>query len=221
MDLDERELAERIAAREAASEEKKTARIEDQSKDFGVKYAESGFPEFKEYATEAERLFAKYPSGLPGVGIAAGRVPRRFTSEDGKLLRTVSGQMLLAYKKSVTGLGSSAKEDEAIRNATGLIQTGDDESLKLGVKVLKTVMDAKEAALKAGYKQEAVDAVIARLPSPGRGVVPTTPAPPRATAGKPVGGKPERHPVRRVPSKDRKWMRLEYSDGTSEVVPNG
>lgn len=202
MDLDERKLAESIAAREQAAADKKTARTEDQSKEFGVKYAESGFPEFKDQYDKAQSVFTKYPKSLPGVGIAAGRVPTRFTSADGKVLRAVAGQMLLSYKKSVTGLGSSEKEDEAIRNATGLIQTGDDDSIRMGVSLLKDVMDAKEKALQAGYKQEAVDAVIARLPRPGKASATTpTPAPTRSEVGNSAGA------VRKQYSKSRNRTR--------------
>lgn len=207
MDLDERELAERIAAREAAATAKETARVEDQSKEFGVKYAEGGFPEFKDQYAKAQQIFAKYPKGLPGVGIAAGRVPRRFTSEDGKMLRSVFGQMMLSYKKSVTGLGSSQKEDDAIRDATGLVQTGDDESMRMGVSILKDVMDAKENALQAGYKQEAVDAVVSRLnrSAPTNRKTPSTPVPPKTG------------PRRKRDKSGQLWE--EQPDGSAKKVP--
>lgn len=235
MDLDERALAERIAAREQAATAKATARVEDQSKEYGNKYAESGLPEFKDQYAKAQSIFGKYPDSLPGVGFASGRMPRRFTSSDAKLLRTVAGQMLLSYKKSVTGLGSSAKEDEAIREATGLVQTGDDESLKLGVSILKDVMDAKEAALKAGYKPEAVRTVEGRLSPGGARTEPVqqsqaAPRPSRTPAPKPakpaaaddkvriiLNGKPSRVPRANLEklkalAAEKKWT-LEIPNG--------
>lgn len=210
MSLDERKLAESIAAREQATEDKKTARIEDQSKEFGVKYAEGGFPEFKDQYAKAEAIFKKYPKSLPGVGIAEGRVPRRFTSEDGKMLRSVFGQMMLSYKKSVTGLGSSAKEDEAIRDATGLVQTGDDESMRMGVSILKDVMDAKENALQAGYKQEAVDAVISRISGTKPSAAPRVPV----SKGLPTGPDGQ-------PTLDEGSVRMTNPKGKVFKVPAG
>jgi hypothetical protein len=228
MDQEERLAWARInearEARETAATTRAGERVEDQASSYAAKYAESGLPEFYTLHGKAAALFEKYPKSLPGVGIAAGRVPRRFSSNDANTLRSVFGQMMLAYKQSVTGLGSSAKEDDAIREATGLVQTGDDDSLKLGVQILKDVMDAKGAALKATAPPAAVDLVGSRLPPPTAPEKATpTKSTPKDASNQPTSAPeaPARLPVKRTPSKDRKWMRIDYSDGTSETVPNG
>lgn len=210
--------------RDAAAAAKAKETTTSQAKDFGTAYAESGLPDFYEQFGKVNQIFTKYPKGkgLPGTGMVEGRLPDRLSSDDAKTLRYAANQMLLAYQKSVTGAGASDTEREAITKATGLLQSNDDASIRLGVSMLKEVMDAKLDALKAGYTPEAVEAVTGRLRAPPSAMKPAVSRPPPAASVLPKDstGQPTLEAPQRSPKDEAAlaWARAHPTDPRAATI---
>lgn len=188
------ELADRKEGRADAKATKAEENLDNQTKDFGKEVAGGGFPEFDKQHSAAEQVLSKFKGDLPGVGLVDGSVPDRFTSDEGKQLRYALNQMKLAYQKSITGAGASDAERAAIAKATGLMDSNDPASIRLGVKMMKGVMDERKAALEAAYKPEAVQTYNTRRTGSGKQAVPqpqgAAPSPgPEPEQRKAVGGK--------------------------------
>lgn len=99
-------------------------------------------------------------------------------------------------------------------------------SRKRGLAKMRTLRDQVgrrvDATARALKFRPTGDAQQPAKPTGGPQRVPVSKGLPTGPDGKPTLDTAHgRRPVRRVPSKDRKWLKIEYSDGTSEVVPNG
>lgn len=170
------QLAESRAARADAASQRDALRIEGQQlkqderaerqqKDLGTSFADSGAAGFYSKYDEATAIMSKYKDDLPGFGPLAGRVPDAATSDDGVKLRQAIGQMLAEYRKGITGAGMSNTEREEYARITGLVESGTEERVRLGVEALKQAMDARAQAMAGGYRQDVVEEYGKRVPA--------------------------------------------------------
>jgi hypothetical protein len=204
-------------ARETAAAAKKEEQVAGATERLGGELDKTGAPKFFEQYGEAQALLKKYPKDLPGLGRLDGRVPDEALSPDGRQLRFLVGQLLSEYRKGQTGAGMSDAERAEYGQITGLIYSGSDAAVKQGLDTLKRAMDARVAAIKGGFRPEAVSTYENRVPSI-KPKTPTTKRPPPAAPAQVAPSAPARRPVSETMSKDGTKKRVTYSDGSVEVV---
>lgn len=178
----------RISRERAASlmaGQKSTDTTEKQTKDFGEEIVKSGAPSFYVRYDVAKSLLSKYKGDLPGFGRIEGRLPDEAISTDGRELRQAVGQLLSEYRKGQTGAGMSDTERAEYGRITGLLQTGDEQSVRQGVDALKRAIDERVRATAGAYRPEAVRAYAERVPRVGAALA----LPPDA-AGQPTAETP-------------------------------
>lgn len=153
-----------------AAAEREQTRIEQQTRQLSEEFTKIDAPAFYEQFSQVDSIMRDNPSDLPGFGQLAGRLPDFATSKSGVQLRQAVGQMLAAYRKAVTGAGMSDAERAEYDRITGLVQSGDEASVREGVKLMKNAMDARIRAVAGGYRPEAVSTYGERVPSFARAV---------------------------------------------------
>lgn len=180
----DRQSRERAAALMAGQrqEDKTTA----QTKEFGEEIVKSGAPGFYARYDVATALLAKHKGDIPGFGRIEGRLPDEAISADGRELRQAIGQLLSEYRKGQTGAGMSDAERTEYGRITGLIQTGDEQSVRQGVDALKRAIDERVRATAGAYRPEAVKAYVERVPRVGAVLAPAAPGTQSAPAPAPV-----------------------------------
>jgi len=169
-DRDLRILLAEMAARERAEldakerERKQSDATDRQLEVLGKQYADSGAPDFYTQYNIAKGIIDANPTDLPGMGQGAGRLPDMFTSESGVKLRQAVGQMLASYQKVITGTGASDAERKNLTRITGLLESNDERSVRLGAEMLKAAMDNKIGALAGGFRPDVVETYAQRTP---------------------------------------------------------
>lgn len=156
---------ERAAALSAG--QRNAATTEAQTKEFGEEILKTGAPGFYERYDAATRILDRNKGDLPGFGRLEGRLPDDLISEEGRTLRQSIGQLLSEYRKGQTGAGMSDSERVEYGRITGLLQTGDEQSVRQGVEALKRAIDAKVRATAGGFRPEAVKTYAERVPRVG------------------------------------------------------
>lgn len=154
----------------AAAAERERTRIDQQTRQLGEDFTKIDAPAFYEQFSQVDKIMRDNPNDLPGFGQLAGHLPDFATSKPGVQLRQAVGQMLAAYRKAVTGAGMSDAERAEYDRITGLVQSGDEASVREGVKLMKNAMDARIRAVAGGYRPEAVSTYGERVPSFARAV---------------------------------------------------
>lgn len=153
-----------------AAAERERTRIEQQTRQLSEEFTKIDAPAFYEQFSQVDSIMRENPDDLPGFGQLAGRLPDFATNKSGVQLRQAVGQMLAAYRKAVTGAGMSDAERAEYDRITGLVQSGDEASVREGVKLMKNAMDARIRAVAGGYRPEAVSTYGERVPSFARAV---------------------------------------------------
>lgn len=146
---------------------KDTDTTEKQTKEFGEEVVKSGAPGFYSRLDEAQTLLERHKADIPGFGRLEGRLPDEAISDDGRALRQAVGQLLSEYRKGQSGAGMSDSERTEYGRITGLLQTGDEKSLRQGVEMLRTAFDERVRATAGGYRPDAVKAYTTRVPRIG------------------------------------------------------
>lgn len=136
------------------------ADVKDLSEDLG----KGGAPGFYQQVKTAKAIMAKHPKDLPGFGRLAGHLPDEAIEADGIDLRQSVGQMLAEYRKGVTGAGMSDAERAEYGRITGLIQSGNDDSVRVGVDTLVRAVDSRVASRMAGSNPQAAEEYGKRQP---------------------------------------------------------
>lgn len=187
--------------------QKQAERAEQQTRQFSETVGQSGAPNFYSQYASAKEIMDRNPSDLPGYGGVAGRLPDVLTSKEGVDLRQALGQMLAEYRKGVTGAGMSDAERSEYGQITGLLQSGDESSVRQGAARLRQAMDARLQAAAGGYRSDVVEEYGRRVPAVG------------AALGRGSGASPveARTVVDRIRMPDGKTVVL-YSDGSEEVT---
>jgi hypothetical protein len=145
-------------------QEREAVRSEQQVERLAKEYSDTGAPGFLQQFQTVKGIMEKYPDDLPGFGPVAGRLPDAVVSDDGVRLRQSIGQMLAEYRKGVTGAGMSDSERAEYNRITGLLESGTEDRVRLGVDTLKGAMDARVRALAAGKRPDAVQTYAERNP---------------------------------------------------------
>lgn len=207
---------------------------------FGEEVVKSGAPGFYDRYDEASSILKKYPKGeVPGYGSVQGRVPdwgldaipgmSAAQAEDARALRQAIGQLLSEFRKGQSGAGMSDSERAEYGKITGLVDTGTEAALRQGLERLKRAQDAKTKAQAAAYDPAVVEIYGNRVSPTLRRAMGLHPASPTTNqqsdtgAGQPSslpGLDPNKQEVSRTYSKDGKWMRITYSDGTFGMAPS-
>lgn len=160
---DQKQFLSTMEFKEQELQDKKDTKLEEDTntaaQDFGKELFKSGIPGAQAQVKQLEDLFTKYPKGLPGIGYFTGAIPNRFQGEDAKKVQMLIGQLGATYQKSMTGAGASDAERQRYDEVTGLLKRGDDESVRLGVRMMAEDLGVKAQALEAAYKPEAVKRV--------------------------------------------------------------
>lgn len=135
-----------------ARQAKEDARVDKDIKELSEDMTRSGAPGFYQQSAVAEGLAAKHPDDLPGFGTFAGMLPdwAPGISDDAIQLRQAVGQMLAEYRKGITGAGMSDAERAEYGRITGLIQSGNEKSVRLGMTQLRDAVDARTASRVSG-----------------------------------------------------------------------
>lgn len=163
---------------EAATAAKKQEKVDRDVKELAEDVGKMGAPNFYSQAGEAQGIIEANPKDLPGFGTFGGRTPDFLTSGEGIALRQSIGQMLAEYRKGVTGAGMSDAERSEYGSITGLLQSGNEDSVRQGVGRLKRAMDERVRARAAGSIPEAAAEYGRRVPAVGQAL----------SGGKPGGG---------------------------------
>lgn len=148
-------------------QEREAVRSEQQVERLADEYSKTGAPGFLQQYQTAKSIMdsPQYSDDLPGFGPLAGRLPDAVTSDDGVRLRQAVGQMLAEYRKGVTGAGMSDAERAEYSRITGLLESGTEDRVRLGIDTLKGSMDARIRALAAGKRPDAVQTYAERNPT--------------------------------------------------------
>lgn len=168
MGLDERELAEKIAAREAAAAAKREEQLAGATERFGEEVDKTGATKFYQQYDEAQAILAKYPNDIPGIGRLDGRKPDEALTPDGRQMRFLVGQLLSEYRKGQTGAGMSDAERVEYGEITGLLNKGSDDAIRQGLDTLRRALDARVKGKAAGFRPEAVERYGKRNPRVGK-----------------------------------------------------
>lgn len=141
-------------------------RGEKQLQDLGEAISKGGTAGFYSQYDAAKRIIddPRFAKDLPGFGRLAGRLPDDLIGKEGVELRQAIGQMLAEYRKGVTGAGMSDAERAEYANITGLLQSGNEDSVRAGVDRLRESMDARTRAFAAGMRPEVATEYGRRIP---------------------------------------------------------
>ncbi|WFG54197.1 hypothetical protein Mx9_p90 [Myxococcus phage Mx9] len=168
------EHADEIELERLRAERRRQEQLEADVKALGGSIADAGVPEFFQRIDVAKGIFEKYPDDLPGFG-KGGIIPDRALNTaltpqqatDARKLRMAIGQSLASYQKFITGAGASDAERENLNRITGLVQSGNEESVRLGAKMLEEAMASSVRARAAAHTPEAVEVYGRRVPRIG------------------------------------------------------
>lgn len=175
-------LSDAKEAREAAAAAKKAEQDAGATERLGKEVVGTGAPGFYARYDEAQTILGKVGKDVPGFGRIEGHLPEEMISDEGRQLRRLVGQLLSEYRKGQTGAGMSDAERIEYGRITGLVNSGNDASLKQGLEILKRAIDERVKATGAGFRPEAVDTLSKRSPRLGQALKGETQAPQRTPA---------------------------------------
>jgi hypothetical protein len=166
-ELGQRDIANDRAAKELGlsftkNRQEETHKGEAQLEDVGK--ALDPHAEFYSNLRKVNDILQKHPDA-PGMGVAGGRIPNVFTSDEGQELRKLAGKLSLSYDRA-TG-GARAIQPgllDRLADVNGLNQVGTVTSLYQGLKNLKDDNDATVRATLAGKPEGAVRKYFANKP---------------------------------------------------------
>lgn len=139
----------------AKRDERQSASDEKQLKELSEDVDKLGGAGFYEREKRAREIMESNPKDLPGFGPVAGHLPDAMISDEGVELRQTVGQLLSEYRKGQTGAGMSDAERTEYGRITGLLQSGNEKSVRMGVDQLRRAMDSRIGARAAGSPRAA------------------------------------------------------------------